>query len=58
MADISKCPGIGCPKKEECRRYNDPASRIQSYIDGNVCIKNDFILFLPLRMIAKKEKIR
>jgi len=31
MADISKCSGVGCPKKEKCYRYTAPGSYYQSY---------------------------
>ena len=43
MADISKCEGLDCPKRESCYRYTAPANEYtQSYIiplfqDGEEC---------------------
>lgn len=31
MADITKCNGNGCDKKESCYRFTAPASNWQSY---------------------------
>lgn len=31
MADISKCPGTGCDKKDTCYRYTSKAGIWQSY---------------------------
>jgi hypothetical protein len=31
MADITKCPGNGCPIREDCYRYTAPASEHQSW---------------------------
>ena len=31
MADISKCLGTDCPKKENCYRFTAPNSYLQSY---------------------------
>lgn len=32
MADIAKCSGVGCTKKETCYRYLAPESEMQSYM--------------------------
>jgi len=31
MADVTKCPGNGCPIREDCYRYTAPASEQQSW---------------------------
>lgn len=31
MADISKCSGVGCKKKETCKRFTIVSDIIQSY---------------------------
>ena len=31
MSDITKCKGEGCPMKDTCHRFTDPASEYQSY---------------------------
>jgi|APGre2960657373_1045057.scaffolds.fasta_scaffold175094_2 hypothetical protein len=31
MSDITKCKGEGCPMKETCHRFTDPATEYQSY---------------------------
>ena len=31
MADISKCPAVGCPMRESCLRYTVPDWQLQSY---------------------------
>ena len=31
MGDITKCKGDGCPMKDTCHRFTDPASEYQSY---------------------------
>jgi len=41
MADISKCFGMNCTKKQSCYRYTAEASQYQSYIDFEPEIVND-----------------
>jgi hypothetical protein len=36
MSDISKCPGIGCDKKDKCYRYTSEGSTFQSYFQPEV----------------------
>jgi hypothetical protein len=31
MADITKCKGVGCAYREECKRYTAKTSKIQSW---------------------------
>ena len=36
MADITKCEGVGCYRKESCYRYTAPANDLwQSYFVGS-----------------------
>lgn len=35
-ADITKCPGIGCDKKERCLRFTVPSGHWQSYFQPDV----------------------
>lgn len=40
MSDITKCKGEGCPMKETCHRFTDPAEEYQSYFTESP-IKDD-----------------
>lgn len=44
MADITKCRGDGCPRREKCYRYTAEEDKYQSYlvVSPHTIVKNKF----------------
>ena len=64
MSDITKCKGVNCPIKDQCKRYTAKESMSQSYfmespIKDNKCDmywgENNEAIFNQLKGITNKQ---
>jgi hypothetical protein len=64
MSDLTKCKGVNCPIKDQCKRYTSKESTVQSYImespiKDNKCDmywgENNEAIFNQLKGILNKQ---
>jgi len=64
MSDITKCRGVNCPIKDQCKRYTSEESMMQSYFmespikDGKCdmyCGEQNESIFKQLKEILNKQ---
>lgn len=56
MADITKCEGVGCYRKESCYRYTAPANDLwQSYFVGSPMRMDGCASYWPISGDESKE---
>lgn len=56
MADICKCNGQRCPKKETCYRYTVPASNWQSWFAEQVDNNGNCEYYIESIQLSNSEK--
>ena len=59
MADITKCEGVGCYRKESCYRYTAPANDLwQSYFLSSPKKMDDCPEFWPIESKEYEDRSR